>query len=44
VNGSTTQGVVVEQQHGLLSCLGVVERDEAVALKAAKDTTASNRT
>jgi hypothetical protein len=33
VDGTTTEGVVVEEQHGLLCCLGVGEGDEAVALQ-----------
>jgi hypothetical protein len=31
MNGTPSQGVVVEQQHGLLCCLWVAEGDEPIA-------------
>jgi hypothetical protein len=33
MDGPSTQWIVVEQQHGLLCCLGVAEGDEAIALQ-----------
>jgi hypothetical protein len=33
MDGTATEWVVVEQQHGLFGCLGVGEGDETVALQ-----------
>jgi hypothetical protein len=38
VDGSSSQWVVVEHQHGLLCCLGVAEGDEAIALHTHRST------
>jgi hypothetical protein len=41
VNGAATDRVVVEEQHGLLCCLGIGEGDETIALQHTQIRTAS---